>query len=100
MMAAASTSNKVKGLTLITREQYLSKFVDVLHENYTGCVEESDRIFDKKDIEDCAVDMEYQLFSSNTTMMMYRNNMAKTVSFFFKLVNFNKSLLATLFLIS
>jgi hypothetical protein len=62
--AAASTSSKVKGLTLATREQYLSKIIEVLHDNYKGCVEEEDQTMDKKDVQDCAVEMEYSVFTS------------------------------------
>lgn len=75
--AAASTSSKVKGLTLANRELYLTRVVDVLYKNYTECQEEP--TLDKKDVEDCAVDMEYSIFSSNTNMTMYRNAMAKLV---------------------
>lgn len=78
VVAAASTSSKVKGLTLATREQYLSKIVETLHENYKKCVEEQS--LDKKDIEDCGIDMEYSVFTVNTTMTIYRSSIAKMVS--------------------
>jgi hypothetical protein len=81
--AAASTSSKVKGLTLATREQYLSKIIEVLHDNYKGCVEEEDQTMDKKDVQDCAVEMEYSVFTTNTTMTMYRNGVAKMVCLIF-----------------
>ncbi|KYB27113.1 ATP-dependent DNA helicase Q5 [Tribolium castaneum] len=76
--APASTSSKVKGLTLATREQYLSKMVEVLHDNYTKCAEE--QIFDRKDVEDCAIDVEYGVFSANTNMTMYRSSIARIIS--------------------
>uniref|UniRef100_A0A6P7GRD3 DNA 3'-5' helicase n=1 Tax=Diabrotica virgifera virgifera TaxID=50390 RepID=A0A6P7GRD3_DIAVI len=76
--AAASTSNKVKGLTLVAREQYVNKLLEVLYENYTKCQEYQE--LDKKDVEDCAVDVEYEVFTANTTMMMYRNSLAKMIS--------------------
>ncbi|XP_057656384.1 ATP-dependent DNA helicase Q5 isoform X2 [Diorhabda carinulata] len=76
--AASSTTNKVKGLTLVTREQYVSKLLDVLYENYTKCQE--DPTLDKKDVEDCSIDIEYESFTSNTNMTMYRNSLAKKIS--------------------
>ncbi|XP_044260563.1 ATP-dependent DNA helicase Q5 [Tribolium madens] len=76
--AAASTSSKVKGLTLAIREQYLSKIVEVLFDNYKKCANE--QVFDRKDVEDCAVDIEYSVFSANTTMTMYRSSVAKLIS--------------------
>ncbi|RZC41598.1 ATP-dependent DNA helicase Q5 [Asbolus verrucosus] len=78
--AAASTSSKVKGLTLATREQYLSKIAELLWDNYKNCVDEEDQVMDKKDVEDCGVDMEYSVFTVNTTMTMYRNSIAKMIS--------------------
>ncbi|CAH1132756.1 unnamed protein product [Ceutorhynchus assimilis] len=78
VQAASSTSSKVKGLTLATREQYLSKILDTLYANYTEC--EPDQSLDKKDIEDCSIDLEYEIFGSTTTMTMYRNGFAKLIS--------------------
>lgn len=77
--AAASSSSKVKGLTLATREQYVTRILDVLYDNYTKCQE--DPVLDKKDVEDCSVDVEYEIFSTNTNMPMYRNAVAKMVGF-------------------
>lgn len=78
--AAASTTTKVKGLTLANREQYLNKLRDLLYENYTTAREEEEECyFDKKDMEDCAIDLEYEVFTSNTTIMMYRNCIARLV---------------------
>ncbi|CAG9821395.1 unnamed protein product [Phaedon cochleariae] len=75
--AASSTSTKIKGLTLPTREQYLTRLVDVLSVNYTECQEEP--TLDKQDVEDCAVDVEYEIFTVNTNMTMYRSAMAKMI---------------------
>lgn len=78
VQAASATSNKVKGLTLAIREQYLSKVLDTLYANYTEC--ETQQTLDKKDIEDCCIGMEYEVFQSTTTITMYRNGLAKLVS--------------------
>lgn len=61
----------------------MSKIIEVLHDNYKGCVEEEDQTMDKKDVQDCAVEMEYSVFTSNTTMTMYRNGVAKMVCLIF-----------------
>lgn len=76
--AASCTANKVSGLTLVTREQYHSKITELLSENYICCCLEQ-RI-DKKDLEDCAADLEYSIFSSTTTYTMYRSSGAKLVA--------------------
>lgn len=81
MKAASSTSNKVKGLTLANREQYLNKLRDLLYENYETAREDDENYFDKKDMEDCAIDLEYNIFSVNTNMTMYRNSIVKLVRF-------------------
>ncbi|KAF5276119.1 hypothetical protein FQR65_LT16475 [Abscondita terminalis] len=77
VLAAASTSNKVNGLTIVTREQYLSKIIEVLTDNYKQCCE--DQTFTEKDLKDCAADLEYSCFSSTTTLTMYRSVNAKLV---------------------
>nr|CAI5823614.1 unnamed protein product [Callosobruchus analis] len=76
--AAASSSSKVKGLTLSTREQYVTKLTEVLQDNYSKCQEE--KAFDRQDIEDCAVDIEYEIFSANTTHIMYKSSVARMIS--------------------
>ncbi|CAH0548926.1 unnamed protein product [Brassicogethes aeneus] len=76
--AAASTSTKIKGLTVVFREQYVNKILEVLYANYQEC--EKEPIFQKKHIEDCSVDLEYSIFTTNTTMTMYRQNVAKLIS--------------------
>lgn len=77
--AASSTSSKVKGLTLANREQFLNKLRDVLHENYETAREDEENFFDKKDMEECAIDLEYNIFSANTNITMYRNSIVKLV---------------------
>ncbi|KAK5638551.1 hypothetical protein RI129_012846 [Pyrocoelia pectoralis] len=78
VIAASATSNKVNGLTLPTREQYLSKLFEVLTDNYRECCMNPE--FDEKDLEECAVDLEYSCFTSSTTLTIYRNNCAKMIS--------------------
>lgn len=84
VIAASSTSSKVNGLNLVIREQYLSKISEVLSENYEECC--SEPVYDKQDIEDCGVDLEYSIFKANTTITMYRNAIAKMVTIFFFLI--------------
>lgn len=79
VMAAAATSSKVRGLKIAMREMYTSKLHDALYENYCACNAESERIFDKKDVEDCAVAEEYKIFSTTTTFITYRSGVCKLV---------------------
>lgn len=80
VQAASATAKKVKGLSLATREMYLNKIGEVLWDNYyqTCCAEQ--RVFDKRDIEDCGVEVEYSVFSTTTTLTMYRSTLARLVS--------------------
>lgn len=80
VQAPASTSKKVKGLSVATREMYLNKISEVLWDNYSECSKE--RNFDRKDVEGCGVAVEYSVFSTTTTMTMYRSTLARLVSFF------------------
>ena len=80
VLAASSTKTKVSGLSLATRELYFSQIADVLKGNFDECVESAELRLDKKDLEDCAAEVEYAVFKANTTLMMYRNNLAKVVS--------------------
>lgn len=80
VLAAASTKTKVSGLSLTTRELYFSQIADVLKNNFDECAESVELQLDKKDLEDCAAEVEYAVFKSNTTLMMYRNNLARVVS--------------------
>lgn len=79
VIAPSVTSTKVKGLTLVTREQYLSKMAEVLFDNYNAAVENP--VWDKMDMEDCAKKMEYETFSSTTTFTMYRSTIAREVTY-------------------
>lgn len=80
VQAPSATSKKVKGLSLATREMYLNKISEVLLDNYQKCCNE--QVFDKRDIEDCGVEVEYSVFSTTTTVTIYRNTLARLVSFF------------------
>ncbi|KAB0791297.1 hypothetical protein PPYR_03097 [Photinus pyralis] len=78
VIAASATSNKVNGLTLPTREQYLSKLVEVIAENYAECCKNPE--FDEKDLTECAADLEYSCFTATTTVTVYRSHCAKIIS--------------------
>ncbi|KAF5287641.1 hypothetical protein FQA39_LY15844 [Lamprigera yunnana] len=76
--SAWSTTNKVSGLTIVIREQYLTKLIEVLTENYRQCCVNPE--FDEKDLQECAADLEYSSFTTTTTLMIYRNTNAKNIS--------------------
>ncbi|KAK9892540.1 hypothetical protein WA026_020523 [Henosepilachna vigintioctopunctata] len=76
--APASTTSKVKGLSLATREQYLNRICDVLKANLNVCIDKD--CVTVKEVEKCSIDIEYSVFTTTTTIMMYRNNLAKLIS--------------------
>lgn len=85
--AADSTSTKVSGLSVLVREHNVDMLVKELQNNHNTC-KPSDFVhsFDKLDFEDCAVDLEYSVFTTKTNMTMYRSALVKLVSNFSKLM--------------
>ncbi|XP_045768785.1 serine-rich adhesin for platelets-like isoform X2 [Maniola jurtina] len=80
--AAQSTESKVNGLTLTGRESYLSLLTDALRNNLEGVkgVDEPERMLSSHDVEDCAVELEYEAFSKSTVISLYRRAMTKLIS--------------------
>ncbi|CAD0199833.1 unnamed protein product [Chrysodeixis includens] len=80
--AAESTGNKVNGLTVASRDGYLTLLTDALNNNYqsTKDTDTVDKAFSRYDIEQCAVDLEYEAFSSSTVISLYRRAMSKLIS--------------------
>lgn len=80
--AAESTSTKVNGLTVSGREGYLTLLTDALSSNYHGVKETDcfDRTFSRNELEQCAVELEYEAFSSSTVISLYRRAMSKLIS--------------------
>ncbi|XP_023950860.1 ATP-dependent DNA helicase Q5 [Bicyclus anynana] len=80
--AAESTENKVNGLTLTGRESYLSLLTDALRNNLEDVKNFDDPVYklSRQDIEDCAVQLEYEAFSKSTVISLYRRAMTKLIS--------------------
>lgn len=74
---------QVNGLTIVCREQYLSLLNDALNNNLTS-TKDADDDYDRKltrsDVEQCAIEMEYESFRSSTVISLYRRGMSKLVS--------------------
>ncbi|XP_041988091.1 ATP-dependent DNA helicase Q5-like [Aricia agestis] len=80
--AAESTGKKVNGLTISGREGYLTLLVDALTTNLERMkgIEEPDHHLKKHHIEQCAVELEYEVFSASTVISLYRRGMSKLIS--------------------
>lgn len=80
--AAASTPNKVNGLTVASRDGYLVLLTDALNNNFhsTKDVDHFDKPLSKNDIEQCAIELEYEAFSCSTVISLYRRAMSKLIS--------------------
>ncbi|XP_045494589.1 ATP-dependent DNA helicase Q5-like [Colias croceus] len=80
--AADSTSTKVNGLIVATRENYLSLLNNALSENLTALkgVDEPTRTLSKNDVEQCAIELEYEAFSNSTVISLYRRALTKLIS--------------------
>ncbi|XP_037906175.1 ATP-dependent DNA helicase Q5 [Hermetia illucens] len=80
--AAQSTTVKVAGLTLALRESYLTMFLDSLRINLAKCTspEFGELRLKNKDYENIAVELEYESFTSNKVLSLYKRAIAKKVS--------------------
>lgn len=81
--AAEATSTKISGLTLVSRESNLGLIVGCLEKNYEAAKErEGDALskyMTKSDLLDCAVELEYSIFTSRKVISMYRRGMGLSV---------------------
>jgi len=70
-------------LLLQTRESYLSLLTENLNKNYERCciVDPPQHTLSVTDMEACAIDMEYEAFTSNTVASLYRRLLSKMVSY-------------------
>merc|ERR1712142_1174375 len=73
--AAEFTSGKIAGLEVRTREDYLGLVESSLARNYEVAGEVEKRL-QKVDILDAAVEAEYEVFTNNKVVTMYRKKMA------------------------
>ncbi|XP_026483913.2 ATP-dependent DNA helicase Q5-like [Vanessa tameamea] len=80
--AADCTVTKVNGLTVAGRESYLALLTDALRNNLKNSkgIDKTDKNLSGRDVEQCAIEMEYEAFSSSTVASLYRRAMAKVIS--------------------
>ncbi|CAH0714394.1 unnamed protein product, partial [Brenthis ino] len=80
--AADSTGKKVNGLTVAGRESYLSLLTDALRNNLENLkgIDEPDNQLSRRDVEQCAIELEYEAFSSSTVISLYRRAMTKLIT--------------------
>ncbi|XP_052756214.1 ATP-dependent DNA helicase Q5-like isoform X2 [Galleria mellonella] len=80
--AASSTGTKVNGLTVAGREGYLSLLTDALNNNLQNMenIDVPNKPLSRRDVEQCAVELEYEIFSTTTVISLYRRSMSKLIS--------------------
>lgn len=80
---------QVNGLTIAGRESYLSLLTDALRNNLQSLkgIDEPDNELSRRDVEQCAVELEYEAFSSSTVISLYRRAMTKLVNYHMKFYN-------------
>ncbi|XP_047991514.1 ATP-dependent DNA helicase Q5-like [Leguminivora glycinivorella] len=80
--ASESTGTKVNGLTVATRESYLSLVKDALNNNMAAMkgIEDPVHPLTRTDVEQCAADLEYEAFCGSTVISLYRRAVLKTIS--------------------
>lgn len=72
----------MNGLTVAIRENYLSLLTDALRNNLKNLkgIDEPENNLSERDVERCAIELEYDAFSNSTVISLYRRAMAKVVS--------------------
>lgn len=80
--AAASTKIKVSGLTIASRDGHVRFIQGLLQKNLDQCsaVDPPEHQLVPDDVEQAALDLEYQAFSSTTAISVYRRAVAKMVA--------------------
>lgn len=77
---AQATTTKVAGLKISVRENYLTALVDALKANVQNNDEDKPRsALVHRDYEEVAADIEYECFSNQKVVNMYRHAVAKEV---------------------
>ncbi|XP_055381037.1 ATP-dependent DNA helicase Q5-like [Condylostylus longicornis] len=74
-----STTTKVSGLTISLRESYLTSLADLISANIENSMENTEKIEKYKyvDFEDIAKEIEYECFTKNKVLSMYRRSIAQ-----------------------
>lgn len=72
---------QVTGLTVAGRESYLSLLTEALRANIANMkgIEETEHTLSRADVEQFAIDLEYDAFSKSTVISLYRRAMSKLV---------------------
>jgi len=82
--SASATSTKIAGLTIQAREHSLNSLIEGLEKNYNKANDllgdELGKSMTSLDIRDCAVELEYSIFSTKTVVTMYRRGIVLSVS--------------------
>ncbi|KAK9498734.1 hypothetical protein O3M35_003302 [Rhynocoris fuscipes] len=79
VIAGPSTKTKVPGLTIQVREDFVKFIKDLLMKNKNLCASYNDpsKNFSEKDIENIALNLEYDAFSSSSFINAYRRKLAQ-----------------------
>lgn len=82
VLAADSTGRKINGLSVPVRESYMSLIEGELTKNLNKCgdIDPPSRNLSKDDIEMCARQIEYQAFSANKVVMLYKRAIVKEIT--------------------
>ncbi|KAF0287208.1 ATP-dependent DNA helicase Q5 [Amphibalanus amphitrite] len=74
LRAADCTERKIAGLTLKTREEYFKLLEEALSRNLNACVVAAHALAGR--VPEVAIELEYNIFTSNRVVTMYRRAMA------------------------
>ncbi|XP_034247353.1 ATP-dependent DNA helicase Q5-like [Thrips palmi] len=82
VLSADSTGRKINGLTVPVRESYMSLIEGELTKNLNKCgdIDPPSRSLSKDDVEMCARQIEYQAFTTNKIVSLYKRAIVKEIS--------------------
>ncbi|XP_068237776.1 LOW QUALITY PROTEIN: uncharacterized protein [Palaemon carinicauda] len=80
-LKSAEFTSKIPGLNVSNRERFLQMLSQTLEKNHETCSKSGlvSKFLKESDIEDVAVKMEYNIFTSSSVMMMYRKGIMDMV---------------------
>lgn len=78
--SAEFTTNKIAGLDVKTREDYMGLVESCLATNYSTTKNLGDVVMSVQNILQAAIEAEYQVFTSNKVVTMYRKKMATLIT--------------------
>ncbi|KAE8742361.1 hypothetical protein FOCC_FOCC012048 [Frankliniella occidentalis] len=82
VLSAQNTGRKITGLSVVVRESYMTLVEGELTKNLRKCgeIDPPDQSLSKEDVEMCAQQIEYQAFTANKVISLYKRAIVKEIA--------------------